>query len=458
MKLKRRSLLLWALAGVFAFFGSIVEVNAQVSAPTTQTVTVGADSIVSIPLGGGNGGGDIKMLPGGKKAYVALKYEDTVAVIDTDPLSPFFNTVLATVPVGIRPSGIAITPDGTRVYVTNSGKTSADVDSISVISTASDTVIVTSPLGSNTAPVGIAITPDGTRAYFTTFEGKLRILDTDPTSLLYNLPIDSIDIPLLLAGKIAITPDGTKAVVDWAGTIAHAIDVIDVEPESPTYHTIIGSPVPVVSGQSGDVAVSPDSAYAYATGSTSLCKLCKIDLQSFDVLTNFELFQRFIALTPDGSSLLTSDWNSTTISIFDSSDLSLSDSVELDNSLGDITISPDGLLAYVVRDPISSNSEVLMVPLQPVVAYFSASPKSGLAPLNVSFSDNSIGATSWSWDFGDGSTSVVQNPTHTYEESGSYTVSLTASRSGESDTEIEIDYINVIESRTMPWIPLLLDD
>ena len=455
MKLKRRSLLLWALAGVFAFFGSIVEVNAQVSAPTTQTVTVGADSIVSIPLGGGNGGGDIKMLPGGKKAYVALKYEDTVAVIDTDPLSPFFNTVLATVPVGIRPSGIAVTPDGTRVYVTNSGKTSADVDSISVISTASDTVIVTSPLGS-TAPVGIAITPDGTRAYFTTFEGKLRILDTDPTSLLYNLPIDSIDIPLLLAGKIAITPDGTKAVVDWAGTIAHAIDVIDVEPESPTYHTIIGSPVPVVSGQSGDVAVSPDSAYAYATGSTSLCKLCKIDLQSFDVLTNFELFQRFIALTPDGSSLLTSDWNSTTISIFDSSDLSLSDSVELDNSLGDITISPDGLLAYVVRDPISSNSEVLMVPLQPVVAYFSASPKSGLAPLNVSFSDNSIGATSWSWDFGDGSTSVVQNPTHTYEEPGSYTVSLTASRSGESDTEIEIDYINVIESRTMPWIPLLL--
>jgi PKD repeat protein len=52
----------------------------------------------------------------------------------------------------------------------------------------------------------------------------------------------------------------------------------------------------------------------------------------------------------------------------------------------------------------------------------------------------------------------VQNPTHTYEEPGSYTVSLTASRSGESDTEIKIDYINVIESRAMPWIPLLLLD
>jgi DNA-binding beta-propeller fold protein YncE len=326
-----------------------------------------------------------------------------------------------------------------------------------VISTASDTVIATSPLGSNTAPGGIAITPDGTRAYFTTFEGKVRILDTDPTSLLYNLPIDSIDIPLLLDGKIAITPDGTKAVVNWFGTIAHAIDVIDVEPGSPTYHTIIGSPVPVVSGQSGDVTVSPDSVFAYATGSSSLCRLCKIDLQSFDILTNFELFQSYIALTPNGSSLLTSDLNSGTMSVFDSSDLSLSDSAKLDDQLGDITVSPDGLRAYVVRNPISSNSEVLMVPM-PVVAYFSASPKSGSAPLRVSFSDNSIGATSWSWDFGDGSTSTVQNPSHAYQELGSYTVSLTVSGAGGSDTETKTDYINVRESRTMPWIPLLLLD
>ncbi len=42
----------------------------------------------------------------------------------------------------------------------------------------------------------------------------------------------------------------------------------------------------------------------------------------------------------------------------------------------------------------------------------------------VAFTDNTIGATSWIWDFGDGNTSNVQNPTHTYATTGNYTVTL----------------------------------
>ena len=62
----------------------------------------------------------------------------------------------------------------------------------------------------------------------------------------------------------------------------------------------------------------------------------------------------------------------------------------------------------------------------PPVAHFYASPTSGVAPLTVNFTDQSKGQiTSWSWDFGDGSTSTEQNPSHTYTDSGKYTVSLT---------------------------------
>jgi len=43
--------------------------------------------------------------------------------------------------------------------------------------------------------------------------------------------------------------------------------------------------------------------------------------------------------------------------------------------------------------------------------------------------------TSWLWDFGDGSTSTEQNPVHTYESEGSFTVKLTATNSAGSDTE-----------------------
>ncbi len=90
-------------------------------------------------------------------------------------------------------------------------------------------------------------------------------------------------------------------------------------------------------------------------------------------------------------------------------------------------------------------------------AHFSATPTSGAAPLTVNFTDQSTGQiTSWSWDFGDGSTSTEQNPSHTYTDGGNYTVSLTVTGPGGSDTETIADYINVIEGKAMPWISLLL--
>jgi PKD repeat protein len=68
-------------------------------------------------------------------------------------------------------------------------------------------------------------------------------------------------------------------------------------------------------------------------------------------------------------------------------------------------------------------------------AGFTASPTSGVAPLNVSFTDTSTGSpTAWNWDFGNGATSTAQNPTTTYTAAGTYTVTLTASNAGGSST------------------------
>jgi len=78
------------------------------------------------------------------------------------------------------------------------------------------------------------------------------------------------------------------------------------------------------------------------------------------------------------------------------------------------------------------------------VADFSGTPTSGAAPLAVNFTDASTNSpTSWSWDFGDSSTSTVQNSSHTYNSAGNYTVSLTASNAGGSDGETKTDYITV---------------
>jgi len=62
-------------------------------------------------------------------------------------------------------------------------------------------------------------------------------------------------------------------------------------------------------------------------------------------------------------------------------------------------------------------------------ADFSASPASGYAPLEVDFSDNSVAGDNpiidWYWEFGDGDTSTDQNPSHTYNDVGTYAVTLT---------------------------------
>lgn len=87
------------------------------------------------------------------------------------------------------------------------------------------------------------------------------------------------------------------------------------------------------------------------------------------------------------------------------------------------------------------------------VAGFVGEPRTGTAPLDVQFTDESTGTfdiVSWAWDFGDGTTSEEQNPTHTYTDPGSYDVSLTVTDEiGLSDTETKSAYIHVVKKAAM---------
>ncbi|WP_141241596.1 outer membrane protein assembly factor BamB family protein, partial [Methanosarcina spelaei] len=82
-------------------------------------------------------------------------------------------------------------------------------------------------------------------------------------------------------------------------------------------------------------------------------------------------------------------------------------------------------------------------------ADFSSDVNSGEAPLTVNFTDESVGEgiTTWSWDFENDGTvdSIDQNPIHTYNASGTYSVKLIANNSSGSDEELKVDYITVTE-------------
>lgn len=78
------------------------------------------------------------------------------------------------------------------------------------------------------------------------------------------------------------------------------------------------------------------------------------------------------------------------------------------------------------------------------VAVFEANQLAGETPLTVSFNDASLGViSSWLWDFGDGATSTLQNPTHIYTETGTFTVSLTVTGDEGSTTETKPGLISV---------------
>jgi PKD repeat protein len=64
--------------------------------------------------------------------------------------------------------------------------------------------------------------------------------------------------------------------------------------------------------------------------------------------------------------------------------------------------------------------------------------------LNVVFTDKSTGSpTSWSWNFGDGTSSTEKNPTHTYSTAGTYIVTLTATNAAGSNTVTKSNCITV---------------
>ncbi len=77
-------------------------------------------------------------------------------------------------------------------------------------------------------------------------------------------------------------------------------------------------------------------------------------------------------------------------------------------------------------------------------AAFNFTPLSGKAPLAVTFRDYSTSSpTAWNWSFGDGNFSEIQDPVHTYQYPGTFTVSLTATNTVGSDTTTQVDTITI---------------
>lgn len=106
---------------------------------------------------------------------------------------------------------------------------------------------------------------------------------------------------------------------------------------------------------------------------------------------------------------------------------------------------------YTVSLRITTNSgcvETLTIPNAvnvglPGSADFSAAPTDVCPSTPIQFTDLSVGATQWLWNFGDGQTSNLQNPSHLFQDTGKLTVTLTILRNGCSTTVSKPLLVNI---------------
>jgi YVTN family beta-propeller protein len=113
-----------------------------------------------------------------QNAYITNCGSDSVSVIATAT-----NTVVGSpISVGTCPYGVTVTPDGTQVYVANSNS-----NNVSAIATATSTVTATIPVG--TSPIGVAVTPNGSFAYVANYGSATVSVIATATNAVVGSPI-----------------------------------------------------------------------------------------------------------------------------------------------------------------------------------------------------------------------------------------------------------------------------
>jgi YVTN family beta-propeller protein len=230
---------------------------------------------------GSNGG--IAITPDGSRMYVDNAEDSSVSVFDTAT-----NVPLLEIAVGQNPIGLAITPDGSRAYVSNQGS-----DTVSVIDLSTNSVIKTIPVGAGANPIWVTFSPDGSRAYVSNqYSDTISVIDTASNTVLTNIAIGSLPFHSTFAR------DGRFLWVSVQGE--SVVKLVDT-----TTNTVVSSipagPVP-----------------------------------------------RGIAFTPDGSRAYVADFFSNTVAVIDVSGRALTGFVTVGNSPWNLGITPKGI-AYVAN-------------------------------------------------------------------------------------------------------------
>ena len=271
--------------------------------------------------------------------YVANFSSSTVSVISTAT-----NSVVATVDVGSDPIALAITPNGDYVYVADLGGSD-----VSVISTATNSVVATVSVGSD--PYAAAVTPNGNDVYVANYANN----DVSVISTATNDVVATVAVGTGPDG-LAVSPDGSSVYVANLG--GNDVSVI-----STATNTVAAT---VDTGTDPEqVAVSPDGGSVYVTDAYS-------DVSVISTATNTVASTWTVSsganlqageVTPVGNYLYvsSSDDSYGTLSVVSTATGTVASSLSLGygaTELYGVAVAPNGGYAYVAD---GANNEVRVI-------------------------------------------------------------------------------------------------
>lgn len=196
-------------------------------------------------------------------------------------------------------------------------------------------------------------------------------------------------------------------------------------------------------------ATTQNPTYTFTTAGVYSVRLRAANANSNGTITRTDLITAVTTITPDFTVSATSGVAPLTVNFTDTStqsptawawdfendgtvDATTQNPAHTYTTAGTYTVT---LTATNEAGPATATKTGFVTVFEPVVASFTRSPTSGVAPLSVDFTNTSTGATSYQWDFDDDGIvdSTATNPSFVYTASGTYNVTLTATGPGGVD-------------------------
>jgi gliding motility-associated-like protein len=268
-------------------------------------------------------------------AYITNPNNGTISVINT-----LTKNVVSVISYnGWGPWGIAVSPDGSRVYV-------SDPNNNFVYGINSTTNAQVTAYHLIDAPRGIAVSPDGSRIYVTDeFTNNVVVVNTLTNVTLTTIPVGTSPL------GVAVSPDGSRVYVANQGS--QTVSVIN------TLTNSVVSTIPLGMQPNG-IVVSPDGSRVYVSANLPGNAII-INAATNAISKVIPIGQNPIGITmaPDGSKVYIVNEDSGTISVIDTRTQSVVGTIGLAGSSSpfSISITPDGSQIYVV----SQNGKVFVV-------------------------------------------------------------------------------------------------